>query len=361
MENTKKANSISDAEQALRESEARLRRQNALFEVLMDNLTSGVFMVEAPSGKPLLANKAACRLLGRGILPDTNEKNIGEVDRASRLGSGDPYPAAQMPIIRGMFGEASYIDDMVVARPDGTETLLEVFGSPIRDEKGTVWASLVCFNDITERKRTQDELQKQLSEKELLLREIHHRVKNNIASIQALLSLQAGASSNVEVKSALQNAVARVESMRALYERLLVANEFDVVPMIAYINSLIDSMRNFYVMDSSVEIQRNLADFSLLARTAVPLGIIVNELITNVFKYAFPERTGGTVSITLEKHNSVVTLTVQDDGIGFVGSEHSDANHGFGLTIVNMLVTQLKGRMIRTNEGGAKTVIEFTV
>jgi PAS domain S-box-containing protein len=125
---------------------------------LLDNLTSGVFMVDAPSGRPIIANPAAQRLLGRGILPDCSKENLSEVYRAHKPGSSASYPVEEMPIVRGMYGEATHIDDLIVERPDGTEAWLEIFGSPVRDEQGQVWASLVSFHDISRRKRAEEEL-----------------------------------------------------------------------------------------------------------------------------------------------------------------------------------------------------------
>jgi PAS domain S-box-containing protein len=129
-----------------------LAKQNELMETLLENLQIGVFLVEAPSGKPLIANKTAKNLLGRGILPDVNKENMGEVYRAFRMGTGAPYPLQEMPIIMAINGIASYIDDMVVERPDGKQIELEVYGTPVKDKNGKVWASLVSFSDITQRK-----------------------------------------------------------------------------------------------------------------------------------------------------------------------------------------------------------------
>ena len=146
-------------EEALRLSESSLRRQNSVFAALLKNLPMGVFMVEVPSGKPLLANEVACELLGRGILPDATRENLAEMYKASRVGSADPYPPEKMPILLGMRGVKSYVDDMVVERPDGTRIRLEIFGAPVTDERGRVWASLVAFSDITQRKRAEVELE----------------------------------------------------------------------------------------------------------------------------------------------------------------------------------------------------------
>lgn len=149
------------SEAALAESEASLKRQNVILNTLLDNITSGVFMVEAPGGKPIVANAAAQRLLGRGILPDASKENLAEVYRAHKPGSAESYPVDEMPIIRGMYGEEAHVDDMIVERPDGAETWIEVFGTPIRDADGRIWASLVSFQDITARKKAEEELFRQ--------------------------------------------------------------------------------------------------------------------------------------------------------------------------------------------------------
>jgi len=140
------------AEETQKESERKLRRQYEIFESLIKNLPMGIFMVEAPSGKPLVANETALNLLGRGILPDATKHNLAEVYKAFKNTSDEAYPVDEMPIIKGMKGESSSIDDMIVIRPDGRKSHLEIFGSPVKDDKGNIWASLVSFSDITKRK-----------------------------------------------------------------------------------------------------------------------------------------------------------------------------------------------------------------
>jgi diguanylate cyclase (GGDEF)-like protein len=105
-----------------------------------------------------MANDAACDLLGRGIVVDVTTDKLAEVYKAYKVGSREPYPAEELPIVLGMSGLSTHVDDMVVERPDGTEALLEVFGSPVKDEQGRVWASLVSFIDITERKRMEEQV-----------------------------------------------------------------------------------------------------------------------------------------------------------------------------------------------------------
>ncbi len=145
------------AEEKLRMNEEILNRQNSMFSSLLKTLPVGVFMVEAPSGKPLMANDAAISLLGQGILPDATKENLSHVYKALKAGTNNPYPPDAMPIVLGMEGISSHVADLVVERPDGTQRLLEIFGSPITDEQGHVWASLVSFMDITERKQHEEE------------------------------------------------------------------------------------------------------------------------------------------------------------------------------------------------------------
>ena len=139
-------------------AEDMLESQNRLMSTLLDNLQVGVFMVEAPSGRPLLANKRAEALLGRGPDNDVDKATLAKVYKAYKAGTDEFYPQDQMPVVRAMSGESTKVDDMVVVRPDGTRVLLEVFGSPVRDREGNVIASLVSFADITERKRKEHEL-----------------------------------------------------------------------------------------------------------------------------------------------------------------------------------------------------------
>lgn len=96
-------------------------RQGNIMDALLDNLSSGVFMVEAPSGKPLIANRMAKRLLGQGVLPDVTKDNLAEVYKAHKPQTHKPYPVDEMPIIQGMQGNITHVDDMIVERPDGTE------------------------------------------------------------------------------------------------------------------------------------------------------------------------------------------------------------------------------------------------
>ncbi|MBC7573804.1 MAG: diguanylate cyclase, partial [Herminiimonas sp.] len=135
-----------------------LKHQNGLFSSLLKNLPLGVLMVEAPSGKLLMANEAAYTLLGQTVLPDITGVNFLDNYKTYKVGSREPYPADEMPIVLGMRGVTSHVDDLMIERPDGSLTLLEIFGSPVMDDQGQVWASLVSFSDITDRRQMEDQV-----------------------------------------------------------------------------------------------------------------------------------------------------------------------------------------------------------
>jgi PAS domain S-box-containing protein len=166
---------FADVTQKMKTEEDAAYRQSIL-DSLLANLPIGVFMVESGSGKPIIANPKAKELLGRGILPDVNDKNISEVYKAITSGTREKYPTGKMPIILGMHGKKSYIDDMVVIRPDGSEVLLEVFGTPVPDASGKLIASIAIFVDISERKRQEKILRESKERLSALFRSMNELV-----------------------------------------------------------------------------------------------------------------------------------------------------------------------------------------
>jgi PAS domain S-box-containing protein len=171
-------------EEVLRQKSDDLDSRNRLISTLLDTVPIGIFMVEAPSGKPIIANKEAARLLGRGILPDATEENLADVYEAYRAGTAERYPTGEMPIICGMYGESRHIDDLVIVRPEGTRVQLEIFGTPVADSLGRVVASLACFLDITERKRDEQVIREANRKINLLTSITRHDVTNQVAILR---------------------------------------------------------------------------------------------------------------------------------------------------------------------------------
>jgi len=219
--------------------------------------------------------------------------------------------------------------------------------------------------DNTQRKLAEDEMHKQLAEKELLLREVHHRVKNNINNIENLLFLQADAANNAEAKAALQACITRINGTRVLYDKLLLSGNYQEISFKSYVESLLDSIAAVFDIGGNVTIKRQITDFAIDAKKVIPIGIVINELMTNAFKYAVTGSDGGSVAISFEKSGPDATLVIEDNGRGFDAIPGEDAGaggcSGMGLTIVKMLVEQMQGTFTVLNENGTKNVIRFKI
>ncbi len=230
-----------------------------------------------------------------------------------------------------------------------------------RDEDGKPLKIIGVIQDVTNRKQTEKEIQRQLQEKDLLLKEIHHRVKNNITNIEGMLSLQVNSQSNRDVQLVLHNAISRIRSMRVLYEKLLITENYQDIPIKKYTESLIDLIVAIFSESVNVTIKKKIQDFSLVAKKAISVGIIINELLTNAFKYAFLNRNDNSISILIERKENIVTLIIHDNGIGYDYKIAATESRGLGLTIVRMLVNQLQGYFTCEKENGTKIVVQFEI
>jgi two-component sensor histidine kinase len=224
---------------------------------------------------------------------------------------------------------------------------------------GQVTGFQAVSRDITERKRAEAETQRQLAEKEILLREVHHRIKNNIASIGGLISLRLQAISSPAAVSVLQDALSRINSMRVLYDKLLLSQGSMNVSVENYIAGLVDLVVAVFPTNTRVTLDRHIADFHLDPKRMFPLGIIINELLTNIMKYAFSNRESGLIKISLARVDNHVTLTIQDDGNGLPDGFDIQESKGFGLMLVKMLSQQLAGSFSIENHTGTRCTIEF--
>lgn len=213
--------------------------------------------------------------------------------------------------------------------------------------------------------QTNDQLNRKNNEVETLLREIHHRVKNNLQIISSLLKMQARRVSDEHTLEALRTGQARVRSMALLHQRLYQGDQLKDIPMLPYLTDLAQSLMDAYqVDDDRIQLQLDLDEgISLDVDTAVPLGLIANELLTNSLKYAFPGERKGCLFLSLKKAGEAVQLEVSDDGVGFplVDGKPPTSRSSFGLELVESLAQKIKAQPVYSNENGAKTVLVIPV
>jgi PAS domain S-box-containing protein len=216
--------------------------------------------------------------------------------------------------------------------------------------------------DITERKEKEAKIAALLSEKELILREVHHRVKNNMNAISSLLSLQSDASKNPDGAWALTEAANRVQAMIVLYEKLYQSSYYETLPVDDYLSELVDRIAATFPHDDSITVVKDIGHFEVHHKAMSDLGIIMNELLTNAFKYAFnggsPERTKKTIWVRAARKEHGALFEVADNGVG-MDPKLLAASPGFGFTLVNALTQQLKGDLRVETAAGTRFVLEL--
>ncbi|MDA8425546.1 MAG: PAS domain S-box protein [Treponema sp.] len=215
------------------------------------------------------------------------------------------------------------------------------------------------YMDITERRKAEEQVRSLLREKDTILREVHHRIKNNMGVIHSLLGLQAASVREPSAAAALDDAANRVQSMTLLYDKLYQSATFDAVSIRDYLSSLVDEIVGTFPGGASVRVEKNIEDVQLDVKRLQPLGIIVNELLTNIMKHAFAGRDAGSIEVSVSVAAGKVSLAVRDDGVGMPDAVDLGRSSGFGLTLVQTLTEQIGGRLRIERGRGTAVILEF--
>ncbi len=240
---------------------------------------------------------------------------------------------------------------------------LEWTNSAIFDKDGQIERYRAIGIDITKRKKTEEEIIASLKEKETLLHEIHHRVKNNMAVISSLLKLQSNALEDSRMKEILKESQSRVYVMSAVHETLHGSEKLSEINLKTYLSKISTFIFQAYnTKRGNVKLSCKIEDEPISINQAYPLGLVINELISNSLKYAFPEDRTGEITVGMEKLDKELELTIMDDGIGTPeGFDWKNAN-SLGLKLVRTLVeNQLDGSIDMESKNGTKFIIKFNV
>ncbi len=244
---------------------------------------------------------------------------------------------------------------------NGVERVYDLAISPIKDHRKRVVGRLFVLHDITELRAASLRIQQLLDEKELLLREVHHRIKNNMSVIASILSLQADTLKDSPACDALLDAKSRVVSMMVLYDRLYRNSGDGTISIQEYFTPLLDRIVHSVGDAAAVDVRTEIQDFSIASKALLPIGIIVNELLTNAMKHAFVGKDHGvvTLSTALSDDGSRAVVRVADDGIGLPEGAEVGSSRGFGLQLVEALLKQIGGSMTVTRSSGTCFALEF--
>lgn len=250
--------------------------------------------------------------------------------------------------------------EYVMLRKDRSQFIGEVNLATVQDVEGNPVALMATARDITHHKNIEKKMQDSLQEKEILLKEIHHRVKNNLQIISSLLSLQSSYIRNKEAFEVFKESQNRVKTMAIIHEKLYQSEDFTGINLEEYIQNLLSSIYSSYgITENMIQLNANTDNIFLDIDTCIPCGLIINELVTNAIKHAFPDGRKGRIDIDFYKKNGTYVLMVKDNGVGLPADLDLQHTKTLGLRLISSLVSQLEGDFEVTREGGTQVKISF--
>jgi PAS domain S-box-containing protein len=331
-------------ETALKASEEKYRR-------LVELAEEGIWATDA-QGVSTFVNPKMAGMLGYATHEMIGKPLLSFIDENDR-------ETAQAVLERHQSGVTAD-HDFIFVRRDGSRIYTRVATAPIGDDSGWVGGTLSVIVDITDRRRAEEDIKKSLSEKEILLREIHHRVKNNMQVISSLFNLQAREITDEVMVRVFRKSQSRIKSMALVHEKLYQSNNLAEIDFLDYLNSLL-----MYLVQQferrGVTCTVDAEPLFLNADLSIPLGLIVTELVTNALKHAFPGDQRGTIVIGLHHRgeNGTLVLTVKDNGIGVPEGIDAGTASTLGLKLVSSLVRQINGTISVRRDNGTMCIVTF--
>jgi len=331
--------------------EEAVRKSEKLYRSLVDTMNEG-FGIQDQDGIITYVNEKVCALwgysreeiVGRPVtdfLDEANVKVLGTRMAEQKKGRDSSY-------------------EIVWTGKDGRKIPTIMSPRPLFDLQGSYVGSFAVITDITERKNAEDQIKASLREKEVLLREIHHRVKNNLQVISSLLRLQSRSAPNKEWRQIFAESQNRLQSIALIHELLYRSKNLADIDFRAYINSL--TVQLFYaygITGSRISLKTEVISAPMAINLAIPCGLIANELISNCLKHAFPPDRKGLITVSLASVSDEYEFVIADDGVGLPETVDVAGGQSLGLSLVNTLVKQLKGEVEVRRWQGTQFRIKF--
>jgi PAS domain S-box-containing protein len=341
----------------LTKAEIRSRSQAQLLEAVFHSMAEGVAVADA-SGHLTHFNPAAERFLGPSLHAEPSQQLSG----LCRADQATPYPTAELPLARALRGETPGPMEVFARDPDKSGgVLLSVNARPMLDSHGAVRGAVAVFHDVTERNKAEELVAASLREKDALLREIHHRVKNNMQIISSILRLQAQYIKDPQLHEVFQECQGRIRTMALIHEMLYQTKGLARIDFKTYLQNLAGLLLRAQSNKGLIlRHQFDIAPAELTMDLAIPVGLIANELLTNCLKHAFTGRKNGLVRVALKVHHEErIELIIADDGRGLPPDFAPEKSASLGLRLVKILSDQIKGQLQWNNAGGAEFVLTF--
>ncbi len=333
-------------------SESKLQESEKRYRTLFESASDAIF-IHSPEGNFLEVNNIACKRLGYSK-EELLKKRTWEIDASSP----EKLKKEGRKILKS--GKSSFFETIQIGKR-GKRIKTEVNSIIIdyQDRK----AILSIARDITQRVKDRENLLKSLKEKEILLKEVHHRVKNNMQVISSILNLQSKTVKNPVIRGYLEESQERIRSMALVHENLYKTRNLAEVNFADYVKTLTDNLyRSYGVEKSKTQLKIDISsDLFLSLEVGIPCGLIIHELVSNAFKYAFPKGNKGLIEVIMIKNRGKsLLLTVKDNGIGMEKIDIYNTET-LGLQLVSTLVDQLNGKIKIKIEKGTEFSIIFSV
>jgi PAS domain S-box-containing protein len=339
----------------LRKAESELRRTNAILRTQTELSMSGILVVDERGGI-ISCNHRYLEMwdISQKVLDSSSDEQVVQ-SVLDKIADPDGFLEKRQTLMEQK--EARYQGEVLLK--DGQ--IFEEYAAPMLDEDDRYYGRVIYFRDITQDRHSEDILKASVREKEVLLQEIHHRVKNNLQVISGLLDLQSYHITDDSVKEVYKESRNRVITMALIHEELYQSRNLAQVDYGTYISNLVNNLFKSYAVDlEKVKLNIQAENVLMVVDTGIPCGLIINELITNAFKHAFPDGREGEVTIIFSQADEGrFHLEVNDDGVGIPEDIDIRKTQSLGLQLVMMLVEQLSGEMRINSDKGTSFVIEF--
>jgi PAS domain S-box-containing protein len=333
-----------------------LTQSEGKYRSIFENAQEGIFRT-TPDGKIIMSNPAMAKMFGYES-PEEMMTSVTDVDRQHHVNPADRRKLVEMIEEHGFIKGYEAQNN----RKDGSIIWISLTMQAVRDEKGQImyWDGII--EDITDHKQAEVQLHASLREKDILLREVHHRVKNNMQVIIGLLDLQARSSGNPELTGMLNESQRRIRSMALVHEKLYGSKDFARIGMAGYVRTLSqDLFQSYKINPGKIDLIIQTDGVYVDINKAIPCGLILNELISNALKHAFPgDRQGELQIIIREEKNTEIEIVVRDNGLSLPDNVDIHQPRTVGLHLVNGLVkNQLDGQMEVRRDNGTEFRIKF--